>query len=590
VNGRFDGTEALPRLIRAFAMTGKGVPRAGYGITRSGEDVGYITSGSAVPYYITSGEGLGTALTEESATRRIGLALLRNDLQPGDEIEVDIRGRKETAVIVRYHLRSIDPPFARVILHGAEKAEKPADISGDYREKALRLVRAGAENHRWRQTECLNFIPSEQTHSRALRLLSILDPSFRYGEHKKMKSFYDCDVFYYQGTKFLHRAERLLTEEFKKYFGCREAEIRAISGQMANAAVFSALVDFKNRANKKRDAMRLGYVLNHHILYGGHLSAQPMGALHDYIAVDPTTDKAALVSFPPLAENPYKTDLAKTEAIIERYRPELIIMGKSMTLHREPVADIRRIVDALGLETTLMYDMAHVLGLVGRYFQDPFAEGAEIVTGSTHKTFFGSQRGVIAADYVEDEIKYELWEGIENRVFPGSVSNHHPGTLIALLMAAYEMNCFRDEYQKNVVENAKCFAKSLAEAGLDMAGDPSVSYTETHQVIVRVGYAGGPEAAERLEENNIIVNYQATPEEEGFTASGALRLGVAEMTRFGFGSKEFDRAAELIAAVIKGGSDVKEDVKKLRSDFTDLRYCFTDDALSAELDRLADAI
>jgi aminomethyltransferase len=121
MKGRFDGADALPRLIRAFAMTGKGVPRAGYRITRNGEDVGYVTSGSAIPYYITSGEGLAAALTEERATRRIGLALLRNDLQPGDEIEADIRGRKETAVIVRYHLRSTDPPFARVILHGAEK-------------------------------------------------------------------------------------------------------------------------------------------------------------------------------------------------------------------------------------------------------------------------------------------------------------------------------------------------------------------------------------------------------------------------------------------------------------------------------------
>ena len=48
----------------------------------------------------------------------------------------------------------------------------------------------------------------------------------------------------------------------------------------------------------------------------------------------------------------------------------------------------------------VMYDMAHVLGLVGPHFQQPFAEGADLVTGSTHKTFFGTQRGVIGGDRV----------------------------------------------------------------------------------------------------------------------------------------------------------------------------------------------
>jgi hypothetical protein len=84
---------------------------------------------------LTRGEGLSAELAEESATRRIGLALLRNDLRPGDGIEVDIRGRKEAAVVVKHHLLGADPPFARVILHGAEKAEKPADIFRDEYQK-----------------------------------------------------------------------------------------------------------------------------------------------------------------------------------------------------------------------------------------------------------------------------------------------------------------------------------------------------------------------------------------------------------------------------------------------------------------------
>ena len=69
-----------------------------------------------------------------------------------------------------------------------------------------------------------------------------------------------------------------------------------------------------------------------------------------------------------------------------------------------------------------------------------------------------------------------------------------------------------------------------------------------------------PDIARRLEENNIIVNYQATPDEEGFTASGALRMGVSEMTRFGFGQAEFETLAGLMADCILRNKDISKDV------------------------------
>ena len=376
-------------------------------------------------------------------------------------------------------------------------------------------------------------------------------------------------------------------EEMKAYLGCSEVETRVISGQMSNMAVFSALMDFKNRLDRKHDMKRLGYVLNNHIIKGGHLSAQPMGALHDYIAIDPVTERHAIVNFPVCQDNIYKIDVEETKKVIDKYRPELIIFGKSMVLHKEPVAAIRQFVDEQKIPTTIMYDMAHVLGLVGDYFQKPFAEGAEIVTGSTHKTFYGPQRGVIGVNYKKEELKYGLWETIESRAFPGSVSNHHLGTQLGLLMAAYEMNQFKDQYQKAVVENAKYFAKCLKAEGLDVAGDSAIDYTETHQVIVSVGYGTGPDVARRLEENNIIVNYQATPDEEGFTASGALRMGVNEMTRFGFEKEDFAKLASIMADCILRGKEVAEDVGKLRAAHTEMRYCFNDDQAVAALDALA---
>ena len=582
----FSDLSVLPRRIVPITLLDRGIMRAGMPVYRGDELIGYVTSGTMVPYYRHEGKGLDTVILDDTANRAIGLAYLSSDILEDDVVTVDVRGRRLKAVIPPYHMRVDAPPFARPIIYRPDE-EDTAAASGDRAPKALDLISRAIDNHVWRQEKCINLIPSEMTPSRAVRLLSMSDPSFRYAEHKKVKSFYDADIFYYQGTEFIDEVEQLLVEEMKAYLGCSEVETRVISGQMSNMAVFSALMDFKNRLDRKHDMKRLGYVLNNHIIKGGHLSAQPMGALHDYIAIDPVTERHAIVNFPVCPDNTYKIDVEETKKVIDKYRPELIIFGKSMVLHKEPVASIRQFVDEQKIPTTIMYDMAHVLGLVGNYFQKPFEEGAEIVTGSTHKTFYGPQRGVIGVNYKKDELKYGLWETIETRAFPGSVSNHHLGTQLGLLMAAYEMNQFKDQYQKAVVENAKHFAKCLKAEGLDVAGDSAIDYTETHQVIVSVGYGTGPEVAERLERNNIIVNYQATPDEEGFTASGALRMGVNEMTRFGFEKEDFAKLAAIMADCILRGKEVAEDVAKLRSAHTEMRYCFNDDQALTALSELA---
>ena len=582
----FSDLSPLPRKIAPIALLDRGVMRAGMEIYKGDKLVGWVTSGTMVPYFKTQGEGLSTVILEASGKRAIGLCYIDSDVLVDDTVEVDIRGKRLKAVIPARHMSVGAPPFARPLLYG-EQEEVRTVAGGDRTGKALTLLHKAIENHVWRQEQCVNLIPSENTPSRAVRLLSGSDPACRYAEHKKILAFYEKEVFYYQGTKFIDQVERMLAEEMRAYFGCTEVETRTLSGQMSNMAVFSALMDWKNRFDRKNEAKRLGYVMNNHIIKGGHLSAQPMGALHDYIAIDPVTEKPAVVNFPVCRDNPYKMDVEETKKLIDRYRPELIIFGKSMVLHKEPVAQIRRFVDEQKIPTTIMYDMAHVLGLIGDHFQNPFQEGAEIVTGSTHKTFFGPQRGVIGVNYKEEDLKYGLWKTIESRTFPGSVSNHHLGTQLGMLMAAYEMNQFRDAYQSAIIRNAKSFARSLKSYGLDVVGDPAIDYTETHQVIVSVGYGEGAEIAERLEQNNVIVNYQATPDEEGFTASGALRMGVSEMTRFGFEEKDFDQLASLMADCILRGREIKGDVERLRAGHTEMRYCFDDAAINDALEQLA---
>lgn len=94
-------------------------------------------------------------------------------------------------------------------------------------------------------------------------------------------------------------------------------------------------------------------------------------------------------------------------------------------------------------------------------------------------------------------------------------------------MAAYEMNQFKDEYQRYVFANAKVFFLALIDCGLRVAGDPILDFTETHQVVIKIGYTQGPEIARRLEDNHIICNYQIGHKDESFSA-GALASMIGE--------------------------------------------------------------
>jgi aminomethyltransferase len=89
-----------------------------------------------------------------------------------------------------------------------------------------------------------------------------------------------------------------------------------ISGQMANAALFSGLMDYLNRVDRRNPPRRIRKVINHHLSRGGHLSAQPMGALRDYVNVDPVTERWAVFEFPVLKDTP-QIDLAKTKELID---------------------------------------------------------------------------------------------------------------------------------------------------------------------------------------------------------------------------------------------------------------------------------
>jgi glycine hydroxymethyltransferase len=269
------------------------------------------------------------------------------------------------------------------------------------------------------------------------------------------------------------------------------------------------------------------------------------------------------------------TKVKVQKLINEGKTPKIAIFGASVFLFPHPVKELESFFKAL--RTTVMYDSAHVLGLIaGNKFQDPLREGADVVTGSTHKTLPGPQGGIILSwDKYSDILK--------KAAFPGNLSNHHLHSVAGKAVAFSEMIAFGSNYASQVIENAHEFAVGLASNGFKVLGE-KVGYTKSHQVIIDVSkYGGGGKLEKTLERANIIVNRNMIHDDikagRHFDNPGGLRFGVQELTRIGMKKDEMRYIADLVGDIIirqKDPNDILKQVKELRVRFRTVKYCFED--------------
>jgi glycine hydroxymethyltransferase len=397
------------------------------------------------------------------------------------------------------------------------------------------------QQNAWR-VETINLIASENVLSNRAREVMGSDFAHRYAEGHPGER-------YYQGTDKIDEIEARAKQHLKTLFGARNVDVRPISGTVANEAIFSRYV-------------RPGDIcLVHSTPAGGHISHHRAGSLGKY-----TENIVDL----PMTEDGYHVDVPQSVYLIDKLRPRLVVLGKSLFLFPDPIRELATACKRAG--ATIVYDAAHVLGLVaGKVFQNPLAEGADLVTGSTHKTFFGSQRGVILANVGANE-----WRKIDKGAFPASSSNHHLDTLVALAIATYEMLDFGEEYARQVVKNAKALAAKLAEYGFAVQA-AEFGYTETHQVVVDVRELGGGDGVSRmLNDNGIILNMNLLPFEplDHVLNPAGIRIGVQEMTRFGMNEPEMEIIAALFKRCLMDGVYVGDEVKGFRREYQRVRYSF----------------
>ena len=405
--------------------------------------------------------------------------------------------------------------------------------------------------NQWREKECLNLIASENLLSPLAEKLLISDFVGRYNEHGVKNGKFEP---HYQGTKYSCQIEKVCNQIFAKKFKTKFVDTRPTSGAIANLIIYRAIL-------KPGDVF-----LAPGLIFGAHVSSTEYGI----------AGVCGLKSISmPFDIERMQLNVKETIRLIKKIKPKLIMLGRSMFLFPEPIRKIRKYTKAI-----IVYDAAHVFGLIySGFFQNPFKEGADIITSSTHKTFPGPQGGIILGSPRLDK---KVWRKIQNAIFPGIISNHHIFRLPSLAITALEMNKFGKDYARQIIKNAKTLAKSLFKLGFDILAK-DCGFTQSHQVILDVKkFGGGKIVAEKLERANVIVNKMALPYDTDKDATqnpSGIRIGVQEVTRVGMREKEMKNIAEFIKKIIidkTSPQKVKRKVIKFRKKFQKIRYCFYD--------------
>ena len=407
-----------------------------------------------------------------------------------------------------------------------------------------KYIRDAVMEHTKLFSEALPMIGSENILSPLAREMLISDFHSRYAEGIVGKR-------YYEGNKYVDMVEQRALDLAKKLFDCEYADVRLVSGTVANIAVYYALT-------KPGDL-----VTTHALAEGGHISSASFGAL----------GLRGLKSMNyPFDQKNMNIDVQKTKRMIKKTKPKVALFGMSAYLFPTPIRELKDVLDEVGCY--VWYDAAHVLGLIGGgVFQDPLKEGVEVISASTHKTFPGPQHGIILANPRNDAMARSL----ERAVFPGVTSNHHLHSMAALAISLAEHLEFGREYSRQIVANAKALGQALEQKGIKILC-PHLGYTESHLLLLDVsGNGGGQEVATKLAAANIVTNKNMLPWDRSARRPSGIRIGTQELTRIGMKEKDMIEIAELFRRVIMKKEDSKKvakDVREMRKNFTKIEYCF----------------
>ena len=394
------------------------------------------------------------------------------------------------------------------------------------------------ERERVRQNTGLQLIASENFTSPAVMRAtgSILTNKYSEGYPGKR---------YYGGNVFVDDIEALAIERVKRLFGADHANVQPHSGASANMAVYLGLLNPGDTV--------LGLSLDHggHLTHGSPVNAS--GILYNFVnyKVEPGDERI---------------NMDEVREMALEHRPKMIVAGTTSYPRRLDPEPFKKIADEVG--SLLMFDIAHLAGLVAGGAHPNPVPYADVVTFTTHKTLRGPRGGCILC-------KAEHAQKIDKAVFPGSQGGPLEHAVAAKAVAFKEaLHPSFPEYAKQIVKNAAALAEALAKHGFRLVSGG----TDNHLMVVDLtpfdSELTGKEAQAVLDEAGITLNKNTIPNDprSPFVTSG-VRIGTPAVTTQGMKEPEMAEIARLIAEALRKRKDpsavagVKAEVAALCSRF-----------------------
>ena len=376
------------------------------------------------------------------------------------------------------------------------------------------------EDERSRQSTGLQLIASENFASPDVMAATGSVLTNKYSEGYPQKR-------YYGGNAVVDDIEALAIERVKKLFGADHANVQPHSGASANMAVYLGLLNPGDTV--------LGLSLDHggHLTHGSPVNAS--GILYKFhsFKVGATDER---LNFDEIRE------------LAIEHKPKLIVAGTTSYPRRLEPEPFKKIADEVG--ALMMFDIAHIAGLVAGGAHPNPVPFADVVTFTTHKTLRGPRGGCILC-------RKEFAAVIDKAVFPGSQGGPLEHAVAAKAVAFHEaLQPSFKQYAQQIVKNAAALAAALAGHGFRLVSGG----TDTHMMVVDLtpfdAELTGKEAQLVLDTAGITLNKNAIPNDprSPFVTSG-MRIGTPSVTTQGMRETEMPLIAEYIVTVLRNRND-----------------------------------
>ena len=321
---------------------------------------------------------------------------------------------------------------------------------------------------------------------------------------------------YYGGCEIVDVAENIARDRAKALFGCDHVNVQPHSGSQANMAVYLSVLQPGDT------------ILAMNLSHGGHLThGSPVnfsGRLYNFVSYGVSRETGRI-------------DMDDVERQAMEHKPKMIVCGASAYPREIDAEAFHKIAKKVG--AYLMFDIAHIAGLVAAKLHKDPVPWCDFVTTTTHKTLRGPRGGMVMC-------KEEFAKALDKAIFPGMqggpLMHVIAAKAVALKLAAEPSFAV---YQRQTLANSKALAEALVGYGFQLVSGG----TDNHLILIdlRSRKLTGKALEHALNEAGLTVNKNAVPfDTEKPTITSGVRIGTPAVTTRGFREPEMKRIAEWI--------------------------------------------